>query len=130
MIKPGDKVALLMHQQLATGFGKLGQGMLRYSEADIVAIIDCEHAGGDSAALTGIARDVPIVGTVGEARSLGAEILVIGIAPPGGRLPDEWWEEIKDSLRLGMSVVNPLHGNWANNTELAPLVRPGRWIWD
>jgi uncharacterized NAD-dependent epimerase/dehydratase family protein len=129
-LEPTDKVALLMHEQLCTGFGKLGHGMLRYGAQEIVAIVDCANEGGDSPALTGIPRPVPIVGDVAGAALRGAGVLVIGIAPPGGLLPDAWRDDLKDALSLGMSVVNPLHAPIEFDPELTPLVQPGRWIWD
>lgn len=121
-----DKIALLMHEQLATGFGKLGQGMLRYSNAEICAVIDKDNVGASVEELTGIRRNVPIVGTVNEGHALGSEILVIGIAPPGGILPEGWWQEILLAAELGMSIVNPLHCRWEG------LLEPnnGAWVWD
>ncbi|MGI8923734.1 MAG: DUF1611 domain-containing protein [Fimbriimonadales bacterium] len=123
-----DRIALLMHGHLDTGFGKLGQGMLRYSEAKIVALIDSSHVGGDSTEITGILRHVPIVGTVAESYDLGARVLIVGIAPPGGRLPEAWWPELRDALRLGMSLVNPLHGSWED--QLGQFLGADNWIWD
>ncbi|MBA3727141.1 MAG: DUF1611 domain-containing protein, partial [Armatimonadetes bacterium] len=123
-----DRIALLMHGHLDTGFGKLGQGMLRYSEAEIVALIDSVHVGGDSTEITGIPRQVPIVGTVAESYDLGARVLIVGIAAPGGRLPEGWWQELRDALRLGMSLVNPLHGSWEDH--LGQFLGVDNWIWD
>jgi uncharacterized NAD-dependent epimerase/dehydratase family protein len=125
-----DRIALLMHEQIDTGFGKLGQGMLRYSNAQIAAVIDRKSAGGSIPKLTGIHRDAPIVASVSEARALGAEILIVGIAPPGGQLPTGWRDEIKEALSYGMSVVNPLHGSWETDPELTALLSHGNWIWD
>jgi len=123
-----DRIALLMHGHLDTGFGKLGQGMLLYSGAKIVAVIDSSYVGGDAAVITDIPRTVPIVGTVSEAHDLGARVLIVGIAPPGGRLPEAWWAELKNALRLGMSLVNPLHGSWQG--QLGHLLGADNWIWD
>lgn len=129
-IGAGDKVAILIHGQLNTGFGKLGQGMLRYSNSEIVAVVDEENIGGSIEQMTGICRSAPIVASVAKARELGAEVLVIGVAPPGGMLPDGWREQIIEGLRLGMSVVNPLHGRWETDAELRPYLSAGNWIWD
>ncbi len=123
----GAKVAILMQGYLRNHFGKLGFGLLRYSPADIVAVVDGENAGGDLRALTGIPRCAPIVRSCSEARNLGAETLVLGVAPPGGRLPQDWWDEVLAALRLGMLVVNPLHSPMAANKEVR---RAGGRIWD
>ncbi|HLV81802.1 MAG TPA: DUF1611 domain-containing protein [Chthonomonadaceae bacterium] len=129
-ITPQDRLALLMHGYLMSGYGKMGFGLLRYSEAQIVAVVDREHAGEDLVALTSIPRPAPIVATVAEAAALGADMLIPGVATAGGVLPSDFWEEIKTGLRLGMSLVNGLHAPLAADPELAPLVQPGRFIWD
>lgn len=129
-IAPTAKLALLMHDYLTRRFGKMGHGLLRYSEAEIVAVIDRANAGGDLRALTGIARAAPIVATVREAAALGADTLVLGVATPGGVLPAEWWEDMQTGLSLGMSLVNGLHAPLAGNTRLAEALQPGRFIWD
>jgi uncharacterized NAD-dependent epimerase/dehydratase family protein len=125
-----SRIALLMHDNLVGGYGKMGLGLLRYSEADITAVVDSQNAGGDIPTLTGIPRPSPIVATVAEAAQRGADTLVLGVANPGGILPPDWWEEIKIGLRAGMSLVNGLHAPLADHPELAPLVQSGRFIWD
>jgi uncharacterized NAD-dependent epimerase/dehydratase family protein len=130
LLSPQNRLALLMHDHLVSGFGKMGLGLLRYSEAGIAAVVDRQHAGQDIVALTGIPRPVPIVASVAEAAALGADTLVLGVATPGGVLPPGYREEIKTGLAAGMSLVNGLHAPLAQDPELAPLVRPGRSIWD
>jgi uncharacterized NAD-dependent epimerase/dehydratase family protein len=130
ILSPMNRLALLMHEHLVSGFGKMGLGLLRYSEAGIAAVVDRQHAGQDVVALTGIPRPAPIVASVAEAASRGADTLVLGVATPGGVLPPDYWEEIKTGLAAGMSLVNGLHAPLAQDPELAPLVRPDRTIWD
>ncbi|HZO91964.1 MAG TPA: DUF1611 domain-containing protein [Chthonomonadaceae bacterium] len=129
-IRPQDCLALLMHGHLKSGYGKMGLGLLRYSEAEIAAVVDREHAGQDARELTGIPRSAPVVASVAEAAARGADVLVLGVATPGGVLPPGYWEEMKAGLAAGMSLVNGLHAPLASHPELAPLVRPGRFIWD
>lgn len=127
---PNSRIALLMHDNFPEGAGKMGLGLLRYCETPIVAIVDRATAGQDSAALTGIPRSVPIVATLEEAAARGANVLIPGIAPAGGVLPADWWEEVKTGLSLGMSLINGLHAPLANHPELTPLLQPGRFIRD
>lgn len=49
-----------------------------------MAVIDRQCAGESLSALTGIARDVPIVATVAQALTYTSDILAIAIAPAGG----------------------------------------------
>src|SRR5205085_2436732 len=127
---PQSRLALLMHDNLTGTWAKMGLGLLRYSDAEITAVVDRENAGQDLPTLTGIPRSAPIVGSVEEAARLGADTLVLGVATAGGVLPPDWWEEIKVGLAAGMSLVNGLHAPLAQHPELAPLVSPGRFIWD
>jgi uncharacterized NAD-dependent epimerase/dehydratase family protein len=117
-----------MEGALGKPFGKMGYGLLRYSPHEIVCLIDSENAGRDSAGCTGIERHrCPVVATVEEAAKLGATAFVLGIAPPGGLIPEEWFGEIDRAVELGMSVVNGLHN------LLAPRygrLRPSQWVWD
>lgn len=129
-IGPDARLAMLMHDNLIAGFGKMGLGMLRYSEAEIVAVVDRQTAGQDLPTVTGIPRVAPIVASVAEAARLGANMLVLGVANPGGILPPDWWDEIKTGLSAGMSLVNGLHAPLAENAELKALLHPDRFIWD
>ncbi len=125
-----QRIAVLLHGELRGTHGKTGLSILRYSEAPVVAAIDRECAGKSLLELTGIKRDVPIVSSVAEALKHQPQVLVIGIAPKGGALPDDYWHEIKDALSAGMSVVNGLHTPLASIPELKALLKPGQLIWD
>ncbi|WP_341525549.1 DUF1611 domain-containing protein [Nostoc sp. UHCC 0302] len=125
-----QRVAILLHEGVIGSNGKTGLAILRYSEAPIVAVIDRETAGKSLPQLTGIKRDVPIVASVAAALEYQPEVLVIGIAPGGGALPSDFWDEIKDALKAGMSLVNGLHTPLANIPELKELLKPAQLIWD
>ncbi|MEH1902702.1 MAG: DUF1611 domain-containing protein [Nostoc sp.] len=125
-----QRVAILLHEGISGHHGKTGLAILRYSEAPIVAVIDRESAGKSLPELTSINRDVPIVASVAAALEYNPEVLVIGIAPAGGVIPDDYWHEIKDALEAGMSLVNGLHTPLASIPELNALLKPGQLIWD
>lgn len=119
-----------MHDAVLGPSGKMGFGLLRYSEAQIACVVDRETAGQDLAALTGIPTTVPIVATMAEAIALGADTLVPAIAPGGGVLPDEWRLEIVEGLRAGMSLVNGLHERMAEAADFQAALTDHAWIWD
>lgn len=56
--------------------------------------------------------------------------MVIGIAPSGGALPEEWFTEIKIAVASGLSVINGLHTPLANHPEIKPLLQKEQWVWD
>lgn len=130
MLTASDRIALLLHEGTHSSGGKTGISLLRYSDIPIVAVIDYQSAGGSIPALTGINRDVPIVASIQDALAYEPTVLTIGIAPSGGALPDAWWEEIKQGVEAGLSVVNGLHTPMAKDPRLQGLLKPPQWIWD
>ncbi|NJO40171.1 MAG: DUF1611 domain-containing protein [Cyanobacteria bacterium CRU_2_1] len=130
MLTATDRIALLLHEGTQRSRGKTGISMLRYSEIPIVAVIDYECAGQSLPELTKIPRNVPIVSSVMEALPYKPTVLAIGIAPSGGALPDAWWQEVKQGVAAGLSVVNGLHTPMANDPELKAQLQLSQWIWD
>lgn len=98
-----------MEGNLDSDYGKMGFGVMRYSENPICAVIDSRFAGQSVRDAVGQPFDYPVVSTIDEAKALGAEIMILGIAPSGGKFPDEWVPPMEQSLKLGMSLVNGLH---------------------
>jgi uncharacterized NAD-dependent epimerase/dehydratase family protein len=130
MLTADHRIAILLHEGLTHSRGKTGLSLLRYSEIPIVAVIDYECAGKSLLEVTGISRQVPIVKSVAEAMTYQPTVLAIGLAPSGGALPDAWWQEVKQGVAAGLSVVNGLHTPMASDPELKSLVRSDQWIWD
>ena len=104
-----SRVAILLHGGIKGSHGKTGLAFLRYSQTEIVAIIDREAEGESLARLTGIQRNLPIVRDVASALIERPDILLIGIAPSGGQLPADLLVEIETAVRSGLSIINGLH---------------------
>ena len=130
MLKPTDRLAILLHEGTQSSKGKTGISLLRYSKNPIVTVIDQACPGQSLPALTGIARDVPIVASVADALHYQPNVLAIGIAPSGGALPDAWWQEVKQAVEAGLSIVNGLHTPMATDPALRERLQPQQWIWD
>ena len=47
--------------------------------------------------------------TIPEAVKAGARSLVVGVAPIGGVVPDDWWASIEEAARAGLDIVCGLH---------------------
>jgi uncharacterized NAD-dependent epimerase/dehydratase family protein len=127
VLKANNRVAILLEDGIKGDHGKTGLAFLRYSQTEIVAIIDRACAGESLVALTGIERHVPIVANVEAALKYNPDVVLIGIAPSGGLLPANLQTEIEIAINSGLSIVNGLH------TLLAPQythLKPGQWIWD
>jgi uncharacterized NAD-dependent epimerase/dehydratase family protein len=129
-LTPNSRVALLLHEGIRGSHGKTGLTFLRYGVAPVVAVIDQKCAGESLSQLTGIPCDAPIVDSIASALTYQPDVLLIGIAPSGGALPDAWWQEVKQAVAAGLSVVNGLHTPMESHPELLGLLREGQIIWD
>lgn len=117
-----------MPGHLKSDYGKMGFGVLRYTQNEVVAVIDPEHVGKSLQAVTGIPHEAPIVKNIDESVRRGANVLVIGISPSGGRIPEEWLVTIEDAISKGMSIVNGLHD--LLHPRYDHLLKGNQWIWD
>jgi uncharacterized NAD-dependent epimerase/dehydratase family protein len=121
------RVAILLHQGVRNQGGKTGLAYLRYGEAPVVAVIDADCAGESLRELTKIPCNAPIVASVGEALAYNPDVMLIGLAPTGGILPDAWQQEVQQGIEAGLSLVNGLHVPMRGMVE---TLREGQWIWD
>ena len=121
------RVAILLHEGIKGIHGKTGLAYLRYGQAAIAAVIDAQCAGRSLKEVAGIPKDIPIVANVEAALAHEPDVLLIGIAPSGGILPDAWLEEVKQGVKAGLSVVNGLHTPLASYFD---KLEPQQWIWD
>ena len=128
MLDKEKKLAIYMEQSLTSTHGKMGHGVMRYIENPIVCVIDSAHAGKRIRDVCDAPHDYPVVASVKEASDLGAEVLVLGLAPSGGRIPDQWMQPLEQSIRQGMCIVNGLHDQL--NERFAGQLQGGQWIWD
>ncbi|MDX2271480.1 MAG: DUF1611 domain-containing protein [Cyanobacteriota bacterium] len=130
MIQPESRIAILLHEGITGDSGKTGLALIRFGDFPVVAVIDYTCAGGSLAQLAGIDQSIPIVASVAEALTYQPQVLAIGIAPSGGALPEAWRQEVKVAVGQGLSIMNGLHTEMAQDPELQALLWPGQWIWD
>ncbi len=131
MLNPDQALALFMEDTLGLDDGKMGYGVLRYSSNPVVCVIDSSQAGKQvSDVVVDLPRDCPVVATVEEARQLGAEVMVLGIAPSGGRIPEPWMNSIERAVKSGMSIINGLHDVLEERFGGLVNAEANQWIWD
>ena len=119
-----------MEGHIDSDYGKMGTGVVRYLKNPIVGVIDKKLAGKQMREFMDTSKEVPILATLKEAILKGAEVLVLGIAPSGGKIPESWNPVIEEALDNGLSIVNGLHDvlneRWSYRIK-NPLKQ---WIWD
>src|SRR5262245_24385810 len=110
---PDRRLVILAEGNFGFHHGKTAMGVIRYGTDKVVAVIDSTQAGrnvrewlGDSGRF-----DIPIVGSITEALGFipRADVLLIGIAPTGGKLPESWRTAILTAIRSGLDIHSGLH---------------------
>ncbi len=121
----GPRVAILAEGLFAPATAKTAIGVIRYAPYPVVAVLDSCCAGQDAEAAVGVGRGIPIVATVAEVAAAGAEVLLIGTASPGGRVPAQYRAPLGEALRRGLEVWNGLHERITADPELARAAEDG-----
>ncbi|HYM83696.1 MAG TPA: DUF1611 domain-containing protein [Candidatus Dormibacteraeota bacterium] len=122
------RLAILAESQFSYHSAKTAAGVLRYGTDPVAAVIDSVNAGrraGDVLSWLGRGGDVPVVASLEDALALPVPptTLLIGIAPTGGRLPDEWRRTIRAAIRAGLDIESGLHTFVGDDPELAAAGR-------
>ena len=117
---------------LRTRNAKTAHGVIRYGRDRIAAVLDRDHAGRSLAeVMPELGRDAPIVGSVEEAMAYGPSSLLLGVATPGGWIPEHWREWLTEAIEAGMEIANGLHRFLRDDKELVRLARAHKaTLWD
>jgi uncharacterized NAD-dependent epimerase/dehydratase family protein len=104
---------------------KTANSCIRYFPERIVAVLDRGQAGRTVQEVLGYGGAIPVVGDLvdGIARGAGATAVLVGIAPAGGRLPDEWRGWLRQAITRGLEVWSGLHTFIGDDPELGALAR-------
>lgn len=118
-----QRILILADGELGVFSAKTATSLLRYRPAEIVGVLDRNHAGRTTREVLGVSAAVPIVGTLAEGLSLEPDTLVIGIAPQGGQLPEAWRPILRGAIEAGLTVISGLHVFLADDPELREAAR-------
>lgn len=121
---PQRRYAIFAEGRFQDNNAKTAHGLLRYGKDEVVAVVDSTLVGKSVLdVMPDLRRDGPIVGTVGEALEYEPTSLLVGLAPPGGKLPQEWMDSLREAADAGLEIVSGLH------QRLAPEFPEGK-VWD
>jgi uncharacterized NAD-dependent epimerase/dehydratase family protein len=117
-----ERLAVYAQSLFADDHGKAAHGLIRYGDREVVAVVDSTNAERlASDVVPFVRRPVPVVASVAEAARLGATCLAIGVAPAGGKLPQEWRLALLEALELGLDLEAGLHDELRADPEIATL---------
>ncbi|ARE41163.1 Protein often near L-alanine-DL-glutamate epimerase (cell wall recycling) [Rhodovulum sp. P5] len=128
MLDPTLKIALYAEATMGLLNAKMTEGIIRYGQNPVVAVIDSHAAGRSAGDFFGVGHDIPVLATLDEAIAKGAQVLVLGTAPSGGRIPPEWMAMLRSAVGHGLNIVNGLHDPLM--AHFGDSLKPGQWIWD
>jgi uncharacterized NAD-dependent epimerase/dehydratase family protein len=123
------RMILLTEGFSTPGTGKTAAGLLRYCPDECVGVLDSTLAGQLVREHLGTGGDLRFISSIGDAPT--ANMIVLGIAPPGGKVPAAWRGILLDSIDRGMDILSGLHDFLSDDPELSTAAKQrGTQIFD
>jgi uncharacterized NAD-dependent epimerase/dehydratase family protein len=94
---------------------------IRYRPEEVVAVFDRSAAGRSCRELLGVGDHVPVVDSFDNVKD--ATALLLGTAPPGGKLPAAWRAIVLEAIRRRLDVISGLHDLLRDDAEFAEEAR-------
>ena len=104
---------------------KTANSVIRYLPDRTVGVLDRQQAGMTVQQVLGFGGGIPVVGSMREGLALGPDAVLIGIAPQGGRLPEEWRGWLGEALDAGCDLWSGLHTFLGDDPVLAAKAKAG-----
>ena len=117
-----ENAVVLTAGMLESPFAKTCHGLLRGSERfRVMGVVDAEHSGSDAGeVMEGRRNGIAVFGSMQSFLQSAEEPVkycVVGVATPGGYLPETLKREIFSGIEAGLSVVNGLHTFLSDDPE-------------
>jgi uncharacterized NAD-dependent epimerase/dehydratase family protein len=112
---------ILAEGQFGPLTSKTANSCIRYTPERVLGVIDSRRAGKTVEDILGFGGAIPVLASLDEGLPLQPTALLIGIAPQGGRLPDEWRTTIRRAIEQGMAIWSGLHTFISDDQELREL---------
>lgn len=117
---PSDlRFLILVEGQFGPLSSKTANSCIRYTPDRVAAVMDSRFAGKTSQHVLGFGGAIPVVGTLADGLARKPTALLIGVAPQGGRLPNEWRATILGAIDAGLDVWSGLHTFLSHDAEFA-----------
>ena len=98
---------------------KTANQAIRYIPQEVVGVIDSLRAGRTAQDVLGFGGSIPVFPDFRTAMKNNPNILLIGIAPKGGRLPEAWRSIVNEAIENNLTIVSGLHTFLADDEEFA-----------
>jgi len=117
-----DKAIVFTHNLLAENFAKTCHGLLRGTERfEILSVIDAAHESKDAGTvLNGSPLGIPVHSSIAQFfnhSNESPEFCIVGVAFPGGVLPEDCRKELLAAMDHGLSIICGLHHYLSEDPE-------------
>ena len=114
-----DRYLIIAEGSFGPETSKTANSAIRYFPDRVVGVLDSQAPGRTSQDVLGFGGGIPVVKTIEEGFALKPTAILIGIAPPGGRLPDSWRAWILAAIDRGLHIWSGLHTYVGDDPEFA-----------
>jgi uncharacterized NAD-dependent epimerase/dehydratase family protein len=121
----GPRFLILADGDFGPMTSKTANSVVRYLPDRTVAVLDRQQAGKTVQEVLGFGGRIPVVGSMREGLALGPTAVLVGIAPLGGRLPEEWRSWLAEALEAGCDLWSGLHTFLGDDPVLASKAKAG-----
>jgi uncharacterized NAD-dependent epimerase/dehydratase family protein len=104
---------------------KTANSVIRYLPERTVGVLDRQQAGKTAQEILGFGGEIPVVASMQQGLALKPTAVLVGIAPQGGRLPDEWRSWLAEALDAGCDLWSGLHTFLSDDPVLAAKAKAG-----
>jgi uncharacterized NAD-dependent epimerase/dehydratase family protein len=118
-LAPESRYLILADGAFGPMTSKTANAIIRYQPDRVVAVVDRGSAGRTVEEVLGFGGETPVVSSMKEGLALGADTILIGIAPVGGRLPEEWRLWLLEAIDAGCDIWSGLHTFLSDDADLA-----------
>jgi len=119
----GLRLLILADGEFGPMTSKTANSVIRYRTEQVVAVVDRKAAGRTVQDVLGFGGAIPVVASMREGLALGPQAVLVGIAPMGGRLPEEWRAWLLEAIDAGCSIWSGLHTFLGDDPVLAERAR-------
>lgn len=120
------RIVILADKKFGPLTSKMANSAIRYLHDEIVSVLDTANAGKNVESVIGFGGDLPVYGTLEESFRHNPNTLLIGISPPGGKFPSEWYPLVISAIQNKLHIISGLHEFLSDIAEFAVLAEKYR----
>ncbi len=106
---PPSRYLILADGEFNPLTSKTANSVIRYLPDRVVGVVDRQTAGQTVQQVLGFGGAIPVVASMAEGLKGKPDAILIGIAPVGGKLPEEWRAWLLEAIDAGCHLWSGLH---------------------